>query len=268
MSFDEEPKGNDDPSGDTEGLHHRISRTEQDLSRGAAISFRGVSFRYPGSTQDQLHHVSFDIESGEYVCITGPSGSGKSTIMWLIGGLFCPQRGAIRVGEWWLGEHNQSILRRITRVVPQSSHLFSGSVKENVAYGNPLLLSDKDIWKALDMARCNFVHEYAKGIDTHIGERGRSLSSGQQQRLALARALVRTPRVLILDESTNAIDSESAEHIHNSIMELEDVTRIFISHSPDVINQATRVLEVTRGRVSSERHHTSRDEGYTDLRTS
>lgn len=180
------------------------------------ITLDDVGFTYPGDQTPALEHISLQIARGETVAFVGPSGSGKSTLLNLVLGFVRPTEGLILLDEHDTGELDLRQVRGFFSVVPQDSVLFEGSIRENVAYGLGEV-SDERLEDALrDANALDLVRSLPEGWDTIVGERGARLSGGQRQRLAIARALIRDPRVLLLDEATSALDStaENADGLY------------------------------------------------------
>lgn len=214
------------------------------------VTLEGVCFRYPGATSDTLQDISFNCPAGAMVAIVGPSGSGKSTIARLILGLYSQYKGIIRVDGQDLRILDLSNLRSRTGVVLQDSFLFRGSVRDNIAAGKPGA-SFRDVVRAAELAGASeFIERLPSGFGTPLEEGGANLSSGQRQRLAIARALVRSPNILILDEATSALDPESERIIQDNLRAItRGRTTIVISHRLATIIEAKMILVVEGGRL-------------------
>ncbi|NJP88816.1 ABC transporter ATP-binding protein [Nonomuraea sp. FMUSA5-5] len=221
-----------------------------------AIRLERASHRYPGADEDALHAIDLDIPSGTTVAFVGSSGSGKSTLLNLVLGFVRPTGGRILLDGADLQELDLRTVRRFVSVVPQESVLFEGTIRENVAYGLPEV-SDERIAQALrDANAWAFVQDQPQGWDTVVGERGARLSGGQRQRLAIARALVRDPRVLLLDEATSALDSESEELVKEALARLmRGRTTLVVAHRLSTVRQADRIVVLHRGRVVEQGTH-------------
>ena len=185
------------------------------------IKFDNVSFKYTPNSNLVLKNLSFEIKSGKSVGIVGRSGSGKSTITKLIERLYLQNEGAIYIDGIDIRHLNPYILRTHIGVVLQDSYLFSGSIKENIAYANPSASMDDILAVAHVAGAHEFIANLAKGYDTLVGERGSALSGGQRQRIAIARALLNRPKILIFDEATSALDYESESIITKNLSKIK-----------------------------------------------
>lgn len=214
------------------------------------IEFKDVSFTYPTNHKPTLNHITFSASPGKMVALVGPSGSGKSTLINLVIGFLRPSQGSICID----GADNKDLdlrtVRKFLSVVPQESVLFDGTIAENISYG----LSDvstQEIEKALkDSNAWDFVHAFDDGVETIVGERGARLSGGQRQRLAIARALIRNPRILILDEATSALDSESEKMIQVALSPLmKNRTTFVVAHRLSTVQEADQILVLDEGKI-------------------
>jgi ATP-binding cassette, subfamily B, bacterial HlyB/CyaB len=209
------------------------SLTPSRATRGSGlIEMQDLAFRYGDSLPLLYERLNIRIEPGKTVAIMGPSGTGKSTLAKLLQGFYWPTSGQIRVDGVDTRHLSANELRSYFGVVPQETVLFSGTVYENVAMANPHATFDQVVL-ACKMAEIHeTIERLPKGYETEIGERGAGLSGGQKQRLAIARALLKNPKILIFDEATSALDSETAESFAATINKLHGkVTMIFITHS-------------------------------------
>ncbi len=213
------------------------------------VEFRDVSFEYQEGVP-VLKSVSFESAPGTSTALVGPSGSGKSTIIGLVAAFYKPTSGRILVDGEDLAEVRLADYRSQIGVVFQDNFLFDGTVLENISYARPEALKD-EILRAARIARCDdFVQELAEGYETVVGERGVKLSGGQRQRVAIARAILADPRILILDEATSSLDSESEALIQEGLAELmKGRTTFVIAHRLSTIRSADTILVVEAGRI-------------------
>ncbi len=214
------------------------------------VEFRGVSYRYPHSSADALTNINFLVEPGQSIAIVGPSGCGKSTLLALILGFLQPERGQIIVDGLNLSSLNLRDFRQHIGVVTQELVLLSGSIFENVAYGKPTA-TEQEVVEALKQAEAwSFVAGLPEGIHAMLGEDGIKLSGGQRQRLALARALVRNPRILILDEATSALDVTLEDRLQKTLRQLMiGRTTFIVSHRSPTIVGCDHILILDEGQI-------------------
>jgi len=217
--------------------------------------FDQVHFRY-GSGDQVLHAISFKMAPGEVVALVGPSGAGKTSIANLICRFYDPVKGHITVDGYNLSNIKLTSLRRQVAVVLQDSFLFNNTIAENLHYGKPDATEDELIAAARAANAHEFIMQLPAGYDTEIGERGVRLSGGQKQRLALARAILANPRILILDEATSSVDAE-AEYLIQQALErvLKDRTALVIAHRLSTIRKADKIIVLERGRIAEVGNH-------------
>ncbi|GAB7191492.1 ABC transporter ATP-binding protein [Kineococcus sp. NUM-3379] len=214
------------------------------------ITLEGVRFRYPGAASDALHGLDLDIRPGETVAFVGPSGSGKSTVLNLVLGFLRPTAGRVLLDGRDSSELDLRSVRRHVSVVPQESVLFEGSIRDNVAYGLEHV-GDERIRAALaDANALRLVEDMPEGWHTVVGQRGARLSGGQRQRIAIARALVRDPRILLLDEATSALDPESELAVQEALQRLmRGRTTLVVAHRLSTIRSADRIVVLDEARI-------------------
>jgi len=219
-------------------------------SLSGKIEFREVNFTYPGQTVRALDEVSFTIEPGERVAILGKNGSGKSTIVRQITGIFEPTEGSVLVDDTDIRQIHPSDLRSNIGVVLQDVCLFSGSIKENITLGLDKI-SDEDVLRAAKIAGVHeFVGATAGGYDQRLAERGEGLSGGQRQAIALARALAADPAILLLDEPSSALDSQSeAALIARLDAATQGRTLLVVTHRVSMVKLVDRIIILDRGRI-------------------
>jgi ATP-binding cassette subfamily B multidrug efflux pump len=228
------------------------------LPLSCRVDFDDVSFRYPGSARDILAGVSFTARPGQTVAVLGTTGSGKSTLVNLIPRFYDVTGGAVRLDGNDVREVTLSSLRSQIGIVLQETRLFSGTVRDNVAFGKPEA-TDEEIVAAAEAAQAaEFVKELSDGYDTVIGERGIGLSGGQRQRIAIARALLIDPRLLILDDSTSAVDAEMEAAIQETLdrlMREKHRTVFVIAQRVSTVRDADLILVLDEGSIAASGTH-------------
>jgi ATP-binding cassette subfamily B protein len=215
------------------------------------ISLDRVRFSYPTRPDAEvLKEISLEIAPGEVVALVGPSGSGKSTIAALLSRLYDPLAGEVRLDGRPLTALDPTWLRERVGVVPQEPVLFSATIEDNVRYGRPGA-SAAEVREACKAAHADgFVSGFPDGYATRVGERGQQLSGGQRQRIAIARAVLKDPRILLLDEATSALDAESEHLVKDALAKLmQGRTTIIIAHRLSTVASADRVVVVEDGRI-------------------
>ncbi len=229
---------------------------EKDVLSGK-ISMEDLSFTYPSRPEEEvLHEISVQISENQLIALVGASGAGKSTLTSLLMRLHDPTAGEI----WFDGKRSQdirlSILRKQIALVPQDIFLFGGTIRENIGYGKPGA-SDEEIIEAAGKANAmEFIDRFPEKLDTLVGERGTQLSGGQRQRVAIARAVLKDPRILILDEATSSLDSESERLVQDALEKLmQGRTSIVIAHRLSTIRKADQILVLDQGRLVEKGTH-------------
>ncbi len=229
-------------------VHDRPNARPVERFRGD-VSFEDVSFSYDGK-RSAVQDVSFAVGAGENVALVGATGSGKSTTLGLLHRAFDPQSGLIRIDGFDIRDVTLASLRRNIGVVFQEPMLFARSIRENLQVGRPEA-TDAEMIEALERAQAiEFITRQTNGLDTIIGERGRSLSGGERQRLSIARALLKNPPILILDEATSALDAATEQKLQRALDEvMRGRTTFVIAHRLATIRNADRILVFDHGRV-------------------
>jgi ABC-type multidrug transport system fused ATPase/permease subunit len=222
-----------------------------------SIRFNNLSFSYPTRTETEvLHKISVAIKPDTLVALVGPSGAGKSTFVSLLLRLYNPTSGQILFDEKESLSIPISALRSQMAIVPQDIFLFGGTIRENIAYGKTGA-SDEMIVEAARKANAwEFISQFPEGFETLVGERGTQLSGGQRQRIAIARAVLKDPKILILDEATSSLDSESERLVQDALEKLmKGRTSIVIAHRLSTIRQADNILVMDSGRIIEQGTH-------------
>jgi ATP-binding cassette subfamily B protein/subfamily B ATP-binding cassette protein MsbA len=221
------------------------------------IEFRNVSLNYPGAAKHALTDVSFSIPKGSSVAIVGLSGAGKSSILDLILNLQKPTGGAILVDGKSLQSFSHSSWRQRIGVVSQDTFIFNGTIAENIRFGDPIHFTEQAIEHAAALAGASeFIDHLPDRYQTVVGERGYKLSGGERQRIALARALLRNPEILVLDEATSSLDSHSERIIQGSLEGLEKTkTLVIVAHRLSTIVKSDQILVLERGRIIEQGRH-------------
>jgi ABC-type multidrug transport system fused ATPase/permease subunit len=223
----------------------------------AGIQFKDVSFSYNAESGDVLKNVSFAISKNTMVAIVGSSGAGKSTIMALLGRLYDPLAGRILVDDIDLRDYQVDTWRRSLSVVSQSVFLINDTVERNLTFGLMREVAPSEVRRAAELAACSeFIEALPDGYQTLLGERGSRLSGGEQQRLAIARAILTNPQVLILDEATSHLDSITEQAIQKSIDSFRSGrTLIVIAHRMSTIRRADKIIVLKDGIAIEEGTH-------------
>jgi ATP-binding cassette subfamily B protein len=220
------------------------------------FAFDNLSFQYQGSNIPAVHDIQLQVSAGETIALVGPSGAGKSTIINLVVGFVRPTQGQLLLDGRPMDSLDLRTYRRFLSVVPQETILFEGSVLENITYGMNDV-REVDVRAALrDANAWEFIERLPEGLATRIGEHGAKLSGGQRQRIAIARALIRNPRVLILDEATSALDAHSEALVQGALERLmQGRTTFIVAHRLSTVRRAHRIIVLQEGKIVEEGRH-------------
>lgn len=217
-----------------------------------SIEFKNVSFKHQSAKQNALDNIDFSLHKGETIAFVGPSGSGKSTMVKLLVGLYLPTEGDIVFNGYSVSDIDRNEIRSQLGLVSQESQLFSGTIRENLQFVSPEA-SEQDILNALKAAATqNLLQRAENGLDTQIGEGGIKVSGGEKQRLSIARALLRNPKLLIFDEATSALDSITENEITETLRDIssqKDRINVMIAHRLSTIMHADRIYVLEKGKI-------------------
>lgn len=251
-------------NGATERVRDLLAEPEEQLTTGASqsvtaqpLAMHHVDFAYEDEGPLILHDVNFEAQPNTVVAFAGPSGGGKSTIFGMIERYYQPQRGQVTIGDTDVNQVNLTEWRSQIGYVSQDSAIMAGTIRHNLTYGSAQTYSDEELWHVLKLASADtFVHNMADGLDTQVGERGVKVSGGQRQRLAIARAFLRDPKILLLDEATASLDSESEAMVQQALRELmKGRTTLIIAHRLSTIVDADNIYFIEDGHVSGHGTH-------------
>jgi len=234
-----------------------ISSTKTKQCCTGEVKFQNVSFAYP-SRKDMivLKDISFSVNKGEQVALVGPSGAGKSTVTQLLLRFYDPVSGEIKIDSKNIKDFDLGELRGNMAIVPQEVLLFGGTIRENIEYGKPGATEEEIIKAAKQANAWEFINTFPEGLETFVGERGVQLSGGQRQRIAIARAILKDPAILILDEATSSLDSESERLVQEALQKLmEGRTSIIIAHRLSTIHNADKIIVIDKGEVKESGTH-------------
>ena len=250
--------------GATEKLMEILEETTEDHTEGeithtikGAINFNKLSFSYPNRVDvEVLNSVSFKVEQGQQIALVGASGAGKSTITQLLMRFYQGYTGNLTIDETEITDLPLTDLRKQIAIVPQDILLFGGSIEENIAYGKPGA-SLEEIKHAAKQANADqFITEFPEAYNTLVGERGIQLSGGQRQRIAIARAILKNPKILILDEATSALDSESESLVQEALdMLMKGRTSLVIAHRLATVRNADKIFVLDKGQIVESGNH-------------
>ncbi len=229
--------------------------TELDEVKGE-IAFNNVSFAYKGTENNVLNGINFKAKAGESIAVVGPSGGGKTTLCNLIPRFYEVNEGSVTIDGKDIRNFTLKSLRSHIGVVQQDVYMFSGTVKENIAYGKADATDEEIIKAAEDAGAHEFITQLPNGYDTYVGERGVKLSGGQKQRISIARVFLKNPEILILDEATSALDNESEKLVQQSLERLaKGRTTLTIAHRLTTIRNATHILVLTEDGIAEQGSH-------------
>lgn len=225
---------------------------EMDITN-KSIHVKNITFRY-NDEEPVLENVSFDAEPGEMIAFAGPSGSGKTTMFGLLERFYEPSTGEILIGDTPISQLSLTTWRRQIGYVSQESAMMAGTIRENLCYGleDSAAISDERLWEVTKMAYADeFIQSFPNGLDTEVGERGVKLSGGQRQRIAIARAFLRDPKILMMDEATASLDSQSEGIVQQALTRLmEGRTTFVIAHRLSTIVDADKIIFIEKGQVT------------------
>lgn len=239
-----------------ENIDTELKVEEQPRLKGE-VSFQNISFNYPSRPDiPVLNNISFSADQGQEIAIVGPSGTGKSTVTNLLLGFYNSQSGKILIDGKSSSDYSLTYLRSQMALVPQDVILFGGSIAENILYGRPAA-SKEEIEEAAKKANAhNFIMQFPEGYNTIVGERGIQLSGGQRQRVAIARAILKNPAILILDEATSSLDSESEQLVQEALdLLMQGRTSFVIAHRLSTIRNAHQIVVIDKGTVAQQGTH-------------
>ena len=229
------------------------------------IEFKNVSFTYDDTNIQALKNISFTINEGETLAVLGKTGSGKSTVLDLVGRLYDIDKGSIIINDTEISQLNLTDLRNSIGYVPQDAFLFSDSIKNNIKFGKEDA-TDEEVFEAAKNAQVHKnIIKFNKGYDTVLGERGITLSGGQKQRVSIARAIIKSPKILLFDDCLSAVDTETEEKILNNLNKItKGKTSIIVSHRVSSVKNANKIIVLDDGKIVQQGNHDSliNDEGY------
>lgn len=230
----------------------KFNHEESNVDLKGSVEFDDVSFKYPGSSKETLSHVSFKVDPGETVGIVGKTGSGKSTLVSLLVRLYDPTSGTIRIGGCDLRDVNERKLRKMAALVQQKALLFSGTIADNLRQGDEDA-TEEDMERAIEISQAKeFIDKYPDRFEHVVEERSANFSGGQQQRLSIARGIIGKPKVLILDDSTSALDAESEKKVQAGLeQKLGDATVFIIAEKIFSVMHADKILVMDDGKIKA-----------------
>lgn len=235
------------------------SKIDEKFQLDGRITFNNVNFNYPSRANETvIENMSFEIEKNQMVALVGPSGAGKSTIASLLLRLYEIDEGSIHFDDLSNKEIPLTQLREQIGLVPQDTFLFGGSIRENIAYGKTNASEEEIISAAKKANAWEFIERFPQQLETIVGERGTQLSGGQRQRISIARAILKSPKILILDEATSSLDSASEKMVQEAMEKLmENRTSVVIAHRLSTIKKADKILVLEQGKLVEQGTHES-----------
>jgi ATP-binding cassette subfamily B protein len=234
-----------------------INNTDKPSKIEGEIEFKNVSFTYDDTNIEALQHINFKLEKGKTLGVLGNTGSGKTTLISLIARLYDVKSGEILIDQKPIEQLNLDNLRQSIGFVPQEAFLFSDTIKNNIKFGDEAASDEKIEQAAKDAYIHHNIIEFNEGYNTFVGERGVTLSGGQKQRVSIARALIKEPEILILDDCLSAVDTETEEIILNNLFKIsKNKTTIIVSHRISSVKNADSILVLEKGKVIQQGTHT------------
>jgi ABC-type multidrug transport system fused ATPase/permease subunit len=237
-----------------ESQEEKIQEVEKGIEQvefTGKVTFKNLSFAYPSRPETEvLKNINLSIEPGNLIALVGKSGAGKSTFATLLLHLYEPGTGQILFDDLSITEINLTALRKQIALVPQDIFLFGGTIRENIAYGKYGASEEEIIEAAKNANALEFIDRFPEKMETVVGERGTQLSGGQRQRIAIARAILKDPKILILDEATSSLDSESEQLVQGALDKLmKNRTSIVIAHRLSTIRNADKIVVLENGQI-------------------
>jgi ATP-binding cassette subfamily B protein len=220
------------------------------------VTFENVTFRYFNSSEAVLNRINFSVEPGQNIALLGATGSGKTTIINLIPRFYDVTEGSVKIDGYDLRDIKLDSLRSQIGIVLQETNLFSGTIRDNIAFGRSDAADDEIIEAAKAAAAHDFIMEFPDGYDTAVGERGATLSGGQKQRVAIARALLLKPSILILDDSASSVDFATERKIQNALdLLMKDRTSFVIAQRISSVRNADQIIILDKGEIVAQGTH-------------
>jgi ABC-type multidrug transport system fused ATPase/permease subunit len=221
------------------------------------ILVENLSFSYPGRPDLQiLNNISFEVKQGSKIALVGASGSGKTTMFALLQRWYNYEQGLISIDNKDIKDFDLFSLRSQIGVVPQDVFLFGGTIRENIQYGKPNASDEEIIEAAIQANAWHYIEQFPEKLDTIVGERGIKLSGGQRQRIAIARAILKNPKILLLDEATSALDAESEKIVQEALERLMvGRTSIIIAHRLATIRNVDKIIVISKGKIEEQGTH-------------